>query len=275
MALLAAPFEGGGGPSHSVIERIWMSCDAADYLPPEGNKASRVLGGLKALQNGRPASDGFPRLEPDAEKLADVAGALSDELSANRLLADDHVVEAVSRQTPRTKEPETTEDSHSAATREMVARSAVDAKGPIFVVHGHDVALRHEVARVLEKATGRDVIVLHEQANAGQTVLEKFERHAEGAAYAVVLLTGDDVGGEQGEAASPRGRQNVIFELGFFFGKLGRERVAVLIEPGVEQPSDIAGLVYIEIDDPGAWKYSLARELEGVNIGVDRGRIPQ
>jgi len=88
------------------------------------------------------------------------------------------------------------------------------------VVHGHDHQLLHQAVRVLERATSREVTVLHEQPNAGRTLLEKFEAHAAEASYAVVLLTADDVGGAAGKAAAPRGRQNVIFELGFFFGKL-------------------------------------------------------
>lgn len=147
--------------------------------------------------------------------------------------------------------------------------------GSIFVVHGHARAVLHEAVRVLERGTGRDVIVLHEQANGGRTILEKFEDHATGAAFAVVLLTGDDEGGVRtGERTQPRGRQNVIFEFGFFFGKLGRQRVAVLLEAGVEKPSDIDGLVYISLDQHGAWKQSLAKELENAGIQVDRSRIP-
>lgn len=148
-------------------------------------------------------------------------------------------------------------------------------EGSIFVVHGHARAALHEAVRVLERGTGREVIVLHEQANAGRTILEKFEDHASSAAFAVVLLTGDDEGGVSSAGAlRPRGRQNVIFELGFFFGKLGRHRVAVLLESGVEKPSDIDGLVYITIDVGGAWKMDLARELESAGIEVNRGRIP-
>jgi predicted nucleotide-binding protein len=117
--------------------------------------------------------------------------------------------------------------------------------------------------------------VLHEQANAGRTILEKFEQHAASAAYAVVLLTADDEGGPvSATGRRPRGRQNVIFELGFFFGKLGRQRVAVLLDQDVERPSDIDGLVYISLDSAGAWKQSLARELRAVNIEVDYSRIP-
>jgi Predicted nucleotide-binding protein containing TIR-like domain len=87
----------------------------------------------------------------------------------------------------------------------------------IFVVHGHARGALHEAVRVLERGTDREVIVLHEQPNAGRTILEKFEDHAGDAAFAVVLLTGDDQGGTKAAASmTPRARQNVIFELGFF-----------------------------------------------------------
>ena len=153
--------------------------------------------------------------------------------------------------------------------------ASVGTEGPIFIVHGHAEATRHEVARVLQRATGREVIVLHEQANAGRTILEKFEHHAASAAYAVVLLSADDVGRARlATDLRPRGRQNVIFELGFFFGKLERSRVAVLLDSGVEKPSDIDGLVYVAHDPAGAWKQGLAREVEAAGIKVDYSRIP-
>jgi predicted nucleotide-binding protein len=153
--------------------------------------------------------------------------------------------------------------------------SAVNVDGPIFVVHGRDHAILHYSVRVLKRATDRKVVVLHEQANTGRTLVEKFEDHAAGASFAVVLLTGDDEGRLAGSTElQPRARQNVILELGFFFGLLGRSRVAVLVEPGVEQPSDVAGLVYIPIDAGGAWKYELAREMEAAHINVDRASIP-
>lgn len=149
------------------------------------------------------------------------------------------------------------------------------ADGPIFVVHGHDRAALHESVRVLERGTDREVIVLREQANAGRTILEKFEGYAAQASFAVVLLTADDEGGIRSSSdPRPRGRQNVIFELGFFFGKLGRDRVVVLHEENVEKPSDISGLAYISLDQAGAWKQALARELEAAGISVNRARIP-
>ncbi len=152
--------------------------------------------------------------------------------------------------------------------------TAVASDGPIFLVHGHDHRVLHYAARVVQQCTGRDVIILHEQANGGRTLLEKFEDEAAGAAYAVVLLTGDDEGGLAGTAThKPRARQNVVFELGFFFGKLGRKRVAVLLDKGVDKPSDLDGLVYLSLEDE-SWRYDLLKELQKAGILVDYERMP-
>jgi hypothetical protein len=160
---------------------------------------------------------------------------------------------------------------------ETAVLSSVDPNGPIFVVHGHDEAALSTAVRVLDRATDRDVVVLRDEPNSGRTLIEKFEHHAAAAAFAVVLVTGDDVGGPKAAAREDlqgRARQNVVFELGFFFGKLGRERVVVLLQEGVEQPSDIAGLVYYPIDPGGAWKTALCRELDAAGVKVDFKRIP-
>jgi hypothetical protein len=82
----------------------------------------------------------------------------------------------------------------------------------IFVVHGHDDARKLEVARFLERTTGKAVVILHEQPHKGRTIIEKFEDHASEAGFAVVLLTGDDEGAAKGQPAQPRARQNVILE---------------------------------------------------------------
>ncbi len=149
--------------------------------------------------------------------------------------------------------------------------------GPIFIVHGHDNAHKYELMRLLDRtAIESDSIVLHEQTNSGATILEKFERHAQTASCAVVLLTGDDEGRlRDGDAPlHPRGRQNVILELGVFIGLLGRSHVVVLKDPDVEVPSDLNGLVYITLDSAGGWRYELLKELAAMGIKVDANRIP-
>lgn len=132
----------------------------------------------------------------------------------------------------------------------------------VFIVHGHS-RREHEVARIIEHL-GTEAIILSEQPSYGlSTLIEKLEREAERAGYAVILFTGDDIGKELGSMDAPkrRARENVVAELGYFAAKLGRKRVIVLYEPGVEWPSDFTGVVYTELDSAGAWKAELEREL--------------
>lgn len=154
---------------------------------------------------------------------------------------------------------------------------SVDPASAIFVVHGHDHRRLSAVSQFLAQVTdGHELVVLHEQPNRGQTLIEKFESNAMRAAHAVVLLTADDVGRaatHSNDEDRPRGRQNVVLELGFFFGKLGRKHVTVLRDPGVEEPSDMNGLVYIPLDDGEAWKIALAKELRASRLGIDLNRL--
>lgn len=155
------------------------------------------------------------------------------------------------------------------------AAAAADAgsrPGPatVFVVHGHDDERKLEVASFIERVTGRRPTILHEQASRGRTIIEKFEGHAGEAGFAVVLLTGDDVGGVSDASLQRRARQNVVLELGFFMGSLGRSRVVALCEEDVERPSDIDGLLYVPL--AGEWKLQLAREMRAASIDVDLGK---
>jgi predicted nucleotide-binding protein len=159
-------------------------------------------------------------------------------------------------------------------------RSSPERQGAaesIFIVHGRDDALKHAVHGFLRQVTELEPTVLHDQPNAGRTLIEKFEGEGGGATFAVVLLTGDDVGrlndADDSIALERRARQNVVFELGFFVGLLGRPRVAVIYEEGVTIPSDIEGLAYIPYDERGAWRMLLARELKAAGIGVDANRM--
>lgn len=139
----------------------------------------------------------------------------------------------------------------------------------VFTVHGRDEAAREKVARFLEKLELKPV-VLHEQPNKGRTVIEKFEDYSH-VGFAVVLLTPDDEGRLRNGKGDfkPRARQNVILELGYFLGKLDRERVCALVKEGVEWPSDYDGVVYIPLDDSGGWELRLIRELKSAGYDID------
>ncbi|MDU8357658.1 nucleotide-binding protein [Pseudomonas syringae group sp. J309-1] len=141
----------------------------------------------------------------------------------------------------------------------------------IFIVHGHDNGARETLARFLERI-GFEAIILHEQANRGRTVIEKVEAHGD-VSFAVVLLTPDDEGRVKGGELEPRARQNVLLELGYFIGRLGRDRVCALKRGALEIPSDFAGVVWEQMDDAGAWKQSLGRELQAAGHVVDWNKV--
>lgn len=141
----------------------------------------------------------------------------------------------------------------------------------VFIVHGQDIGARDAVARFLD-GIGFQSVVLHEQANMGRTVIEKVEANSD-VGFAVVLLTPDDMGSLKGELPHPRPRQNVVLELGYFIGKLGRNKVCALKRGDMEVPSELAGVVWEPMDEHGAWKQALARELKAAGHVVDWNKV--
>jgi predicted nucleotide-binding protein len=142
----------------------------------------------------------------------------------------------------------------------------------VFLVHGRDEDARNEVALFLRKI-GLEDIVLHQRPNRGRHLHTKFQEEAEGASFAVILMTPDDDGGLVGEPQQRRARQNVVFELGFFIGKLETPHVAAFIGPGVEKPSDFDGICWIEFGRAPKWKIELARELKEAGVPFDSDKI--
>lgn len=139
----------------------------------------------------------------------------------------------------------------------------------VFIVHGHDNALKQEVARMVEKQ-GLEAIILSEQANRGKTIIEKFEEHSDVGA-AICLFTGDDYGkAKDATSENLRARQNVVFEAGYFMGKLGRENVIIVADKNLELPSDMQGVVYT---DAGNWKTEVLQELDKIGYAIDFNKL--
>ncbi len=136
----------------------------------------------------------------------------------------------------------------------------------VFVVHGWNAQMRDGATSLLGRLR-LDYVVLQDERNGGATVVEKFLREADDCDYAVVILSGDDLATPKGsELPRLRARQNVVLELGYFLGKIGRRNIVVLHEEGasIEMPSDLAGIVHIPMDTHGAWKHRMIRELRDV-----------
>lgn len=159
-----------------------------------------------------------------------------------------------------------------ASLAEYVNRTRQREVGKVFLAHGHDNEAKESVARFIEKL-GLEVVILHEQASRGRTIIEKLEDHAD-ACFAIVLLTPDDVGASRKDAATlqPRARQNVVFELGLFVGKLGRGHVCALQRGAIELPSDYHGVAHLEMDEGGGWRERLADEMRQAGCVINMGR---
>lgn len=167
------------------------------------------------------------------------------------------------------------EESLSGETEKTNANNDIvhPSTNKIFLVHGHNEGIKNSVARFLEKLELQPII-LHEMPNIGRTIIEKISDYSN-VGFAIVLMTADDIGGVAGaayEILRPRTRQNVIFELGYFIGKLGRPRVCALYQNNVELPSDYDGVLFVKLDEDGAWKMKLAKEIKAVGINLDMNK---
>ena len=139
----------------------------------------------------------------------------------------------------------------------------------IFIVHGHDEALKQSVARLIEKQ-GIEAIILSEKANKGKTIIEKLEENSD-VGCAICLFTPDDTGKANKETDyKARARQNVVLEAGFFMGKLGREHVVYLAIPELELPSDLQGVVYTNANN---WQFDLFKELKAMGYNIDFNKL--
>jgi predicted nucleotide-binding protein len=209
---------------------------------------------------------------PNVSAITDVGKYGAFPMSAGEGFWENHRVESLNTQTRRLAGLiELLETELQLTSQSVVASPSIPATAHrIFLVHGHNDAILHETARLLEKLS-QEFVILREQPSQGRTIIEKFESYAD-VGFAVVLLTGDDRGGRTAEPSDTyllRARQNVILELGYFLGKLGRSRVCALYQRGVEIPSDYSGVLYVELDDRGAWRWELAKELRAAGFAID------
>jgi predicted nucleotide-binding protein len=156
------------------------------------------------------------------------------------------------------------------------------ARHSVFVVHGHDDEALQSVKSYLAEI-GVNQVILQDFEEPGDSLLRRFLKVAEEAAFAVVVLSPDDIGAALVHYDAPKGgqnalryraRQNVVLELGFFLGKLKDfNKVFVLRKahrepwPEFEMPSDLAGAIFKDLDQDGRWRSLLKTAL--VKNGIE------
>jgi predicted nucleotide-binding protein len=156
------------------------------------------------------------------------------------------------------------------------ATSASDARRRVFVVCGTDSEMKQAITNALTKLKLLPVI-LCEEPSQGRKIVEYFQEYAD-VGFAVVLLSPDDYMYLKDEPPSKRKlrpRQDVVFELGFLLGKLGRGNVLVFQREcqNFDGPTDFEGMKVTAFDDRDSWKLALARELTNCGYNVEAGRI--
>jgi len=119
----------------------------------------------------------------------------------------------------------------------------------VFIVHGHDEANLLKLKDLLKERYRLDCIIMAKQPGKGRTLIEKFEQEANEAGFAFALMTPDDLVKVEGKNKYAQARPNVIFELGWFYGKLGRDRVCILFKEGTEIHSDLKGISQIRFKE--------------------------
>jgi predicted nucleotide-binding protein len=145
----------------------------------------------------------------------------------------------------------------------------------VFVVHGHDEIAKTNLEVFLHEI-GLEPVVLHRQADEGLTIIEKFEKHSD-VGYAFILLTPDEISYVKADESKDdnkrlkeyRARPNVIFEFGYFVGKLGRSRVCCLYTGDVSLPSDISGMIYKKFTNSiEEVAYSIIKDLKASGYAI-------
>lgn len=148
----------------------------------------------------------------------------------------------------------------------------------VFIVHGRDKQIRQHI-KTFVVTEGYRPIILEEQTGNSRTIIEQFEAHAARVDHAVAILTPEDIGYLKRKSPKlsdiqKRARQNVILELGYFMGKLGRGNVSAIYVGEVDPPSDLHGIIYIPWDSPnGTWKIRLKENMGTAKLPLTFGKI--
>lgn len=165
---------------------------------------------------------------------------------------------------------ETVQKADNASPAASATASSATLDKDVFIVYGHDETSRYQVAHYITDNLHLKAIMLDQDNSASSTtIVEEIERQSANVGYAIVLLTPDDIGGLQQAESQMQGRarQNVILELGYFWGKLGRKRLCILKKGDVEFPSDFGGILWVNMGD-GSWREKLREKVNGAGLLV-------
>ncbi|MDD1757775.1 MAG: nucleotide-binding protein [Methanotrichaceae archaeon] len=136
----------------------------------------------------------------------------------------------------------------------------------VFIIHGHDELNMRRLSDLLRDYFGLNPIVILSKAGMGRPLIDKFEEDGQICSFTFALFTPDD------HLANPKeeyyqARPNVIYETGWFIGRLGRERLVILFKEGTKIHSDLDGVSRIQFrEDINEKVVEIQRELQAAKL---------
>ena len=146
-------------------------------------------------------------------------------------------------------------------------------KPRIFVIHGHDEIIKNKIVNFLNQI-GIEAIALRDPDHVNMALVQKNSEYAD-VAFAVVTLSADQFVYAKHEKPSDallQSNQGTVFEMGYWIGKLGRDRVFALYneQKMYRTPSKFFDALYCPMDEDGHWQKELTKRLENCHYPINR-----
>jgi hypothetical protein len=136
----------------------------------------------------------------------------------------------------------------------------------VFIIHGKDELNARRLADYLREDEDVNPIVMMARPGMSRALTDKFEDEASKCFFAFALFTADDLVQSESEQYQ-QARPNVIYETGWFIGRLGKTRVTLLLQSGAEMHTDLQGVSRIHFDRDVREKcQDIRRELKAVGL---------
>ena len=135
-----------------------------------------------------------------------------------------------------------------------------------YAIHGHDELNTRRLTQLLQGHFNLNPIAMLSKPGMSRPLIEKFEEEAQNCSFAFGLFTPDD---EIVNAPNRymQARPNVIYEVGWFIGRLGKHRVTLLLKHGTNIHSDLDGVSRIPFSDNVEDKFlDIQKELKAAKI---------
>ncbi len=141
--------------------------------------------------------------------------------------------------------------SELSLTKEVIPlshRSQIPTTKNVFIIHGHDEPNTLKLYILLRDEFRLNPIKISSKPGQSRSIIDKFEVDASTCSFAFAIYSRDDEVVKSQEQYL-QARPNVFFESGWFTGRLGKDRLLILLQNGTKIHSDFDGISRIQYDN--------------------------